>query len=83
MLLEAAWDTFGQNSRRWVRSYLVNNGMNQLAADDTAALASSKLCEGLQELVTLNMHERLPVTGNGTTVNSTLISNALRAAGVR
>ena len=83
MLLEGAWDTFGQNARRWVRTYSLNNGANQLAADDTAALASSKLCESLQELVTLNMHERLPVTGNGTTVNSTLISNALRAAGVR
>lgn len=82
LLLEGAWDTFGDNARRWVRTYALNYGLDQPHADDVAAIASSKLCEGLQGLVTLNMHERLPVTGNGTRVNSALISNALRDAGV-
>lgn len=82
MLLAKAWDSFGDNARRWVKTYAMNLGADQLSADDLAALASSKLCESLQELMTLNMHERLPVTGNGTKVNSALISNALRAAGV-
>lgn len=82
LLLEGAWASFGENARRWVRTYALNHGLDQPQAEDVAATAMSKLCEGLQELVTLNMHERLPVTGNGTRVNSALISNALRAAGV-
>jgi hypothetical protein len=83
MLLAEAWDTFGLNVRRWIRSYCQQWGLDSLAADDTAAFASSKLCEMMQELVVSNMHERMPVTGNGTRVHSILISQALHDAGVR
>lgn len=83
VLLIEAWDTFGLNARRWVRSYCEAWGLEALMADDTAAFASSKLCEMMQELVVSNMHERMPVQGNGTRVHSMLIANALHAAGVR
>lgn len=82
-LLKGAWDLYGMNARRWIRSYLETRGTDALRADDSAAFASSELCESLQTFMEQHLHDTLPMQPNQTRVAENLIVNALRSAGVR
>lgn len=79
-LLDGAWDDLAIQAREWMRAHLIEQGVDELAADDRSALAAHHLCSQLQDLAEHSMLRSWRAGTNGLRVPHSLINEVLEQA---